>query len=219
MNPHIRTLQSGLGLRPDGLRGPVTTAAILEAADDGRLALRPAVPVPTVAPPTAPAVPRAHPVFASPRRADIVQVFGEAAGPDCTAGRCQLPLPFQLAWDQTQEVRSFACHILLAEVLTSIFAEALRHYGAPQFDALDLDQFGGCFAHRKKRGGTSLSIHSWGAAVDIDPARNQLKWGRDRATLARPDYDAWWRIVEAHGAFSLGRVKNYDWMHFQFVQV
>jgi peptidoglycan L-alanyl-D-glutamate endopeptidase CwlK len=39
MNPHIKTLQSGLGVPADGIRGPVTTTAILVAADEGRLSV------------------------------------------------------------------------------------------------------------------------------------------------------------------------------------
>lgn len=213
MNPHIRTLQAGLGIAADGIPGPITERSILHAAAAGRLVLREEGAA------SVPAAPRAHPVFRSPTRAAIVQVFGEAAGPDCTAGRCTLPMPFELAWDTSQKLMSFACHRLLSDVLTSIFDQAFRHYGETQFNLLDLDQFGGCFAHRAMRGGTSLSVHSWGAAVDLDPKRNQLKWGRDKAAFARPDYEAWWQIVEAHGAFSLGRVQNRDWMHFQFVQV
>ena len=36
-NDLIKPLQTALGLKADGLRGPVTTAAILAAADEGRL--------------------------------------------------------------------------------------------------------------------------------------------------------------------------------------
>ena len=80
---------------------------------------------------------------------------------------------------------------------------------------LRLDRWGGCLNVRKMRGGSSWSMHAWGIAIDFDPDRNQLKWGRDRAVFARPDYDAWWRCWEDEGWTSLGRTKNYDWMHVQ----
>ncbi|WP_347138974.1 hypothetical protein [Paracoccus sp. SSK6] len=51
--------------------------------------------------------------------------------------------------------------------------------------------------------------------MDLDPERNQLRWGRSRASFAKPDYDAFWSIVEGHGGTSLGRKRDYDWMHFQ----
>ena len=76
-------------------------------------------------------------------------------------------------------------------------------------------QGGGCLNVRRMRGGTRWSTHSWGIAMDYDPEQNQWKWGRDRATLALPEYDAWWRLWEEEGWTSLGRTKNFDWMHVQ----
>ena len=43
---NIRELQAALGIRTDGVRGPVTTAEILKAADDGRLSAIARVPAP-----------------------------------------------------------------------------------------------------------------------------------------------------------------------------
>jgi D-alanyl-D-alanine carboxypeptidase len=153
--------------------------------------------------------------FASPAYDDIPRIFGPSAGKDCTAGRVILPFPFVIAWDRTQKINSFAAHKLAAPVFTSIIAEAVKHYGEKQFRALRLDYFGGCFNDRPMRGSTKRSTHAWGIAWDIDPARNQLKWGQDRASLARPEYLPFWNIVEAHGAVSLGRTRNFDWMHVQ----
>jgi len=71
MNPHIKTLQAALGLIADGKLGPVTTAAILEAADAGRLTVadqhQPAL-VPAV-PPTA---------IINPPEADDIPASGDA---------------------------------------------------------------------------------------------------------------------------------------------
>lgn len=65
------------------------------------------------------------------------------------------------------------------------------------------------------RGGTQWSTHSWGIAVDFDPARNRLRWGRDHAAFAHPIYNEWWRCWEEEGWVSLGRRRNFDWMHIQ----
>jgi hypothetical protein len=157
-------------------------------------------------------------VFESPPRARIEAVFGAPGGPKCTAGRVVLPFPFLIAWDKSQAVSRFSCHSLVAAPLTSIYAEAAAHYGRVAFKELGLHLFGGCFNYRPMRGGSQLSTHAWGVAVDHDPERNQLRWGRDRARLAKPDAEAFWNIVEGHGAVSLGRARNFDWMHFQFVQ-
>jgi hypothetical protein len=51
----------------------------------------------------------------------------------------------------------------------------------------------------------------------MNPEQNQLRWGKDRAVFAKPEYDKFWEIVEKHGGVSLGRERNYDWMHFQFI--
>ncbi|MCC5974644.1 MAG: M15 family metallopeptidase, partial [Rubellimicrobium sp.] len=145
--------------------------------------------------------------------------YGDAGGSDAIAGIVRLPFPFRLAWKLDQQIGTFRCHRRLAEPLTAIFAETARHYGRAEMERLRLHIWGGCFNHRPMRGGTALSTHAWGAAVDLDPARNQLPWGRDRAAFAHPDYDAFWTIVESHGAVSLGRAANRDWMHFQFARL
>jgi hypothetical protein len=75
--------------------------------------------------------------------------------------------------------------------------------------------FGGCLNVRKMRGGSAWSIHSWGAAIDLDPDNNQLKWASPKATFSKKEYEPFWKIVEAEGWTSLGRRRNYDWMHFQ----
>ena len=40
--------------------------------------------------------------------------------------------------------------------------------------ASELKCFDGCFNVRQKRGLTSMSLHSWGAAIDVNAAWNQL---------------------------------------------
>lgn len=209
MNENIKTIQVALGLTADGKRGPVTTAAILEAADNGRLIVKPAASV-------TPQPAQVYGGFASPAYSQLTSVFGDAGGPSCTGGRVSLPFHFRLAWDTDQHVNFVSCHSKVAAAFTSIWAEAAKTYGESKFRALGLDLYGGCYNYRPMRGGSSLSTHAWGIAWDVDPERNQLKWDHNTAVLARSEYVPFWNIVEGHGAISLGRSKDYDWMHFQF---
>lgn len=147
---------------------------------------------------------------------ELRRFYGEAGSAECTAGKVRLPIPFVIAWDPTQTVSRFSCHVRVEDELSSLFRQAVAHYGEDEYRRLRLDRFGGCFNDRNMRGGSRKSTHAWGIAVDLDPENNRLRWGRDRALFARPEYDAFWEIVEDHGATSLGRSANYDWMHFQF---
>lgn len=73
---------------------------------------------------------------------------------------------------------------------------------------------------RKVRGSKGVwSMHSWGIAVDIDPAHNRFHWDHTKARLAGPEYEPFWDIVEECGATSLGREIDKDWMHFQFASL
>jgi len=129
-----------------------------------------------------------------------------------------LPYPMVLAWDTGVTVVKITCHQKCKEVFGSIFEQTLKHYGIKAIKELKLDSFGGCLNVRKTRGGNSWSKHSWGCAYDLDPNRNQLKWGRDKAYFARAEYDPYWKIVEAMGGYSLGRERNFDFMHVEMTR-
>lgn len=154
-----------------------------------------------------------------PTQGQVRTVFGEPGGPACTAGMVELAYPMRVAWDTKTAIRRFRCHTLVEKPLERIFAATLAHYGQAEITRLGLDLFGGCYNFRPMRGGKAWSMHSWGIAVDLDPARNQLRWGRDRAVFARPEYEPFWRIVEGEGAVSLGRARDMDWMHLQFARL
>ena len=201
----IQVWQRALGVVADGDFGPATLAASM-------------LLLPGAAPPKLPAS-ATSPSLAYPRQADMVAFYGPAGGPACTAGKVYLPMPFTIAWNTAQTIRVFSCHTRLAAPFTAIFQQAFEHYGAAQMTALGLDMFGGCYNLRAMRGGTSLSMHSWGAAVDMDPERNTLTMDHTQARFARPEYLPFWEIVERNGAVSLGRVRDIDWMHFQFARL
>ena len=126
-----------------------------------------------------------------------------------------LPYPMRLAWDTDTSVNRMRCHKLVANKFLAVFNEIHRVYGYDKIVELDIDLFGGCFNFRKMRGGNDWSTHSWGIAIDLDPARNQLKETSKTARFARPEYKPMIDIFYKHGFISLGREKNYDWMHFE----
>lgn len=152
------------------------------------------------------------PVREWPRQKDCTKFFGKVGTNQVD---CILPYEMVIAWSPKQKIKKFSCHRLVKEPLERIFQRTLDHYGYEKIKELRLHYWGGCLNVRKMRGGSSYSMHSWGIAVDLDPDRNQLKWGRDRATFAKPVYNKFWEFVYDEGFISLGKERNYDWMHFQ----
>lgn len=126
-----------------------------------------------------------------------------------------LPYPMRLAWDRDTIVTRIRCHRLIKDKLSAVFSDLLEHYGLPELQRLGIDLFGGCFAFRKMRGGKDWSRHAWAIAIDLDPDRNSLKATAKTAQFAKPAYKAMINIFYKHGFVSLGREKNYDWMHFE----
>jgi len=143
---------------------------------------------------------------------DLIAFYGE---PGTKQTRLELPYPLRLSWEKRTVVKSLSCHALVRDSLQKVFANLLGHFGLERIRELRLDLYGGCLNVRKERGGELWSTHAWGIALDFDPEHNQLKWDRERAGFARPEYDPWWRIWEEEGWVSLGRTRNYDWMHVQ----
>lgn len=129
--------------------------------------------------------------------------------------KIKLPFPMYLAWNKKSKITSMTVHEKVADSAIRCFNRVADAYTPKQIADIGLNLYGGSLNVRKMRGGNSWSIHSWGCAIDFDPARNQLKWGSDRARLAKADCVTFWKIWEAEGWVSLGRSKNYDWMHVQ----
>lgn len=129
-----------------------------------------------------------------------------------------VPYPLKIAWATEKTVSKFSCHEKVADSIVHVLERVADHYG-DQITPLGLDLWGGCLNVRKMRGGTKWSTHSWGISIDWDPTRNRLRWGADKANFAKPEYDVWWKLWEEEGWVSLGRARNYDWMHIQAAKV
>jgi hypothetical protein len=126
-----------------------------------------------------------------------------------------LPYPMRLSWDTNTFIYKMRCHRLIAQKLLNVFNDIQTHYGIVQIQKLGIDLFGGCFSFRKMRGGSDYSRHSWGIAIDLDPARNGLKTSWSRSQFSKPEYKKMMDIFYQHGFINLGKEKHYDSMHFE----
>jgi hypothetical protein len=149
------------------------------------------------------------------RTAEKIEKFGKPNQTGTYLVNIKLPYPMRIAWDKNTKVKTMRCHHAVAKQFEAIFADILAHYGYEKIVELGIDLFGGCFNFRQMRGGTEYSSHAWGIAIDLDPERNQLKETAKTARFARPEYKPMIDIFYKHGFISLGREKNYDWMHFE----
>lgn len=194
----VRAFQRINGLSQDGIVGPKTIAK-----------LKPA-PIPERDETTATAEPHINPVW--PRQSDCMRFYGNV-GTNQTL--LVLPYPMKIAWDLRKTVTKISVHEKVHDSADRCFKRIADAYSPEKRKEIGIDLFGGSIAVRKMRGGSAWSMHSWGIAIDFDPSRNQLQWGRDKARLAKPDCETFWRIWEDEGWVSLGRARNIDFMHVQ----
>lgn len=144
-----------------------------------------------------------------------VTAFYGPAGKKSNLVKLEFPYTMRLSWELSSKVNSTSCHKKVHDSAKRVLGRVLETYGFEKIKELRLDLYGGCFNNRSMRGGTRKSMHAWGIAFDFDPDRNQLKWGREKAAFAKPAYDKWWESWENEGWTSLGRARNFDWMHVQ----
>lgn len=193
MKTDIIAIQKHVGVEPDGIIGPRTVRAIHD-----KLGL-PRVPT--------------WPTQAEVRRG--TSIFGRAG---CEADLVPLTPPYPLYYEG-KAVRSIRVHRLIAKHVQEALAEVLAAYGQETIRRLGLDVYGGSYNYRSTSSGAALSMHAWGIALDFSPTANALHYKAPRASLSHPDCNKWWEIWERHGAVSLGRECDYDWMHLQFARL
>ena len=193
MKTSIRRIQQHLGVSTDGIIGPQTLRAISQALG---IPERPIWP-------TQSEVRRGTSLFGAPGREESLVSI----------------LPAYPLYFEGKPVRSIRVHRAIAPHVQQSLAEVLQHYGQEEICRLGLDQYGGSYNYRPTSTGNALSMHAWGIALDFAPSSNGLHVQSPRASLSHPDCEAWWQIWEKHGAVSLGRERNYDWMHLQFARL
>lgn len=193
MKTDIRAIQKKLGVAVDGIMGPVTLAALKRKLG-------------VVTPPQ------------WPTQVEVRSGRSIFGAPGDEAQLCSVVPPYPLLFEGAP-VRSIRVHRLIAREVRTALAEVLQHYGQAEIERLGLNLYGGSYNYRPSSGGGALSMHAWGIALDFSPAANALGYKAPRATLSHADCRAWWEIWESHGAVSLGREADYDWMHLQFARL
>ena len=146
-----------------------------------------------------------------PVQARVPDFYGERG-----ANQVKYIPPYQFyLYDTKTKVEYISIHRKVEHSLDRILRNVYEHYGPETIHDLHMDRFFGSLNVRKMRGGNSWSMHSWGIALDFDANRNSLRMTSREAAFAKPAYSQWWKFWEDEGWVSLGRERNYDWMHIQ----
>lgn len=147
-----------------------------------------------------------------PKQSEMAAYFG---APGTNQTMFYSPYPLRLYDANGPHITRFQCNNKVRDSLGIVLSRVLADYGYDAIQDLRLDVFSGCLNVRPMRGGKTLSTHAYGAAVDWDANRNALKSDHTRAAFAKPAYERWWAAWTAQGWLSLGKARDFDWMHVQ----
>jgi hypothetical protein len=117
-----------------------------------------------------------------PTQAECDAFYGNPRGPNgkpsaawVKANLTTIPAPYRMTFDG-RPVTRIQIHRKCADSLSRVLAGIWTASGHNQarIEEWGADKFGGTFNYRLMRGLDRLSMHSYGCAIDIDPARNGL---------------------------------------------
>lgn len=183
----IKKMQTRIGVTPDGFWGPKSQTAC-------RTYLRSLMP-------------KDNP-WPSPNQTSLRAFYG-APGDESNLVRIELPYP--MLYDG-KRVTSTRVHSKCAESLLRVLTAIRGRMEIAPFIRDEAEDFGGVFNFRLKRGGSSFSLHAWGAAIDLDTDDNSF-----RASWPMQS-DMPFEIIEEfarEGWVSGGAFWGFDAMHFQ----
>lgn len=159
----------------------------------------------------------------SDKLAELEGFFGKPRENDCSAIEPRLvkidsPWRMPLDWNMSQSRSFFKVHELVAPSLERVLTAIEASYSKTEVEQLGLNRFSGDYVCRKITGGSRMSTHAYGIALDFYGSRNELRrttHDTPPPTLAHVDCQKFWEAFENEGWYSLGRSQNYDWMHVQ----
>lgn len=189
MSPQeIRNLQLHVGTTPDGHWGPKSIAAC-------QAHLRKLIE----------AAPQRWP---RSDQASLRAFYGE---PGDESNLVSITFPYPMYYDG-RRVQTTRCHHKVKDSLLRVLNNIGDRWQDCPGIMEEVQDYGGIYNFRNKRGGSTYSVHAWGAAIDLDADDNAF-------------HDAWpmkadmpLEIIEAfalEGWLSAGAFWGYDAMHFQ----
>lgn len=183
----IIEMQRKLGVPADGFWGPVSQGAL-------RSRLLGMMPTPNPWPKS--------------DRASLEAFYGK---PGDEGNLVNVVPPIQMFYGG-KIIKTLRCHKKVSESLLRVLGRIGKFYSSRPDIMEEAQDYGGCFNFRPKRGGSSLSVHSWGAAIDLDADDNTF---RDSWPMKA---DMPLEIIEEfsrEGWLSAAAFWGYDAMHFQ----
>lgn len=134
--------------------------------------------------------------------------------------------PFRMTYAGTP-ISGITVHRLCADAMLAALTDIWLGCEKKQavVDRLGASIFGGCFVYRLMRGSaTRLSTHSWGCAIDLDPARNGLGDYTPSFLPGSPVVEAFLKQGAVWGGDWNGNKRimderRPDAMHFQFARL
>jgi len=117
------------------------------------------------------------------------------------------------------QTKTLKIHKDVVSLFDKAFKEILAVYGLERINELGLNVHSGTYNLRNKTRGSDKSLHSWGIAIDLLSSENPYSGRTSKtippATFSKSEYKDFINIMEKNGLYSLGKAKDFDWMHFQ----
>lgn len=111
-----------------------------------------------------------------------------------------------------KRVTTGRCHWKVKDSLLRILTRIGKIHGEERGIMEEAEDYGGIYNYRNKRSGSTLSVHAWGAAIDLDADDNSFR----ETWPVQADMPL--EIMEEfakEGWVSAGAFWGYDAMHFQ----
>lgn len=169
---------------------------------------------------------KALPMWPSDTTEDLVRFYGKIElGSDGmpterwqSSFLTQVTPPYPMLFSGTngpQLITKITCHKDVAQSLNRILSDIFTLYGGSVDKVREarMNMFDGCYNFRRMTAGSRLSVHSWGAAVDLDASHNP--WGKPWKEGCGMMPKEVIQIFQQYGWKWGGEFKRPDAMHFQ----